>query len=508
MRPSSVTTALAVLVLCLLPSTASARTWESIIQDDARFLHRDDAQTRAAVGFARGIGYDRIRVSVVWRDYAPEATSTHRPAFEATDPGAYPADGWRPLDRLVRVAHETGVKVGFDIGLQAPAWAAGGDRGQTRPSPRHFGQFARAVATRYSGAYTPSGSTTPLPRVALYTIWNEPNWPGWLSPQWTKKEAVAPHLYRALVYEGGRAVKAVRPGNRVLVGGTSPEGGARAGRGAMAPLRFLREFACVDRRYRPIRTGRCKGFKRIVADGWAHHPYALRVKPHERSPRSRPGDVRLADVPRLAEALKRLQRQGRISRGVRHIWLTEFGYESNDPVHVKPWTPAQQAALLVQGERLARCVPGVVSWPQFLLADIETDAAVALAGESRTRRAPGSWQTGLLYEDSRPKPALTAAVVGLDVSRRAGERRARLWGHVRPARQPVTVRLERQEAPGRPWSPMLRMTTDARGFFGRTVPILPGQWRAVWERGAGPVEGLAVQTRTESRTGLRPCDRP
>ena len=51
------------------------------------------------------------------------------------------------------------------------------------PSARAFGRFVTAVARRYSGRYVPSGAGSPIPRVDFWSVWNEPNQPGWLAPQ-------------------------------------------------------------------------------------------------------------------------------------------------------------------------------------------------------------------------------------------------------------------------------------------------------------------------------------
>ena len=46
---------------------------------------------------------------------------------------------------------------------------------------------------------------------------------------------------------------------------------------------------------------------------------------------------------------------------------------------------------------------------QFLLRDVLTAAAVHQAQIGARGRYPGSWQTGLFYEDFRPKPSAFAS---------------------------------------------------------------------------------------------------
>ena len=55
----------------------------------------------------------------------------------------------------------------------------------------------QAAGLRYSGRYAG------LPRVSSWSIWNEPNQPGWLAPQWRRVGDTwvpnSPRLYRQLV---------------------------------------------------------------------------------------------------------------------------------------------------------------------------------------------------------------------------------------------------------------------------------------------------------------------
>src|SRR5436190_1082364 len=64
----------------------------------------------------------------------------------------------------------------------APPWAertrgSGWDDGTNSPDPGEFGQFAKAIALRYSGHFHG------IPRVRYYQAWNEPNHYRHLNPQ-------------------------------------------------------------------------------------------------------------------------------------------------------------------------------------------------------------------------------------------------------------------------------------------------------------------------------------
>jgi len=102
-----------------------------------------------------------IREGADWAGIAPT-----RPA-DPTDP----ADRWQTLDELVRRITAHGLQLAITVG-GAPAWAEGPGRPQSvtpgtwRPDAVAFGQFAQALAERYSGAYLdPLHPGAVLPRV-------------------------------------------------------------------------------------------------------------------------------------------------------------------------------------------------------------------------------------------------------------------------------------------------------------------------------------------------------
>src|SRR3954465_3725587 len=89
-----------------------------------------------------------------------------------------------------------------------------------KPDPKKFADFATAVARRYRS------------KVDRYLIWNEPNQPGWLQPQFDCPRGprscvpAAPHLYRNLVNAAGPATRAADPGAQIVVGPLPPRGPA------------------------------------------------------------------------------------------------------------------------------------------------------------------------------------------------------------------------------------------------------------------------------------------
>ena len=80
-------------------------------------------------------------------------------------------------------------------------------------------------------------------RVSTWSIWNEPNHPQFLGPQYRRGKAYSPRLYRRLFQAAHRALDAT--GNRrdrVLMGETAPRGNSNV----VHPLRFLRGSLCLS----------------------------------------------------------------------------------------------------------------------------------------------------------------------------------------------------------------------------------------------------------------------
>ena len=506
--------ALAATLLGLLgfASPAAARPpMETILQDDAVLLHRPADQTADSMRRIRELGVDRVRLTASWSMIAPEPDVTERPSFDATDPAAYPRANWRGLDQAVRLAREAGLEVMIDIAFWAPRWATAGDTGpgraRTNINTEAYLAFTKAVVTRYSGSFTPladngpahepsadrqflagllagqplsnepatpaaaaAATDRPLPKVQWWTIWNEPNMQEFFRPQYERTPSglrpVSPHLYRRMVEATYPAIKAIQPDSKVLVGGTAAIGmrNPSSENSNMPPLRFLRELACVDHRFRPIASGRCSGFKRVQGDGYSHHPYSMKREP-DFADRGNPDKAPIGALDRLTDTLDRLVRMGRIDRKLADVYLTEFGYETKPDPKAR-FDFAQQARFINWAEYLAWKNPRVRSWPQFLLRDVED---------------LDQYQTGLLFADGTPKPAVRSFEFALHVGcetapatasrrgsrrtssrkdsrrtasrkrsrRTASRKRSRdlvVWGHLRPGAsvRSITVSVQRR----------------------------------------------------------------
>jgi hypothetical protein len=491
--------------IAALSAAPAAAALETIVQDDAAMLYSDPAGAQAAAQRLQGLGVDRVRITANWSVLTRDASSKVRPHFDARDPAAYEQARWANLDNAVRAIRAAGLTVLIDIGFWAPHWATSsppGPKARANVKPKDYANFAVALVRRYSGKFAvPSGTPAPppppaedenpfktllmplfpslgntdpppvvvapqpdpLPRVSVFALWNEPNFPGLLLPQWKtdKRTPASPRVYRRMVLAAYPAIKKARSGTRVLVGNTSSVGG-NPGTGAVAPLAFIRGFACVDSRLRPRTTGECAHFHRIPGDGWAHHPYTRNQPPRARGPK--PDDVQIVDLPKLARTLSELVRRGRLAAGYRRIYLTEFGFETKR-VGTRPRvSQAAQGRWLTWSEYLADRVPAVKSFAQFLLRDQPPADKVVSNSDAR---AHGEYSTGLLTADGTPKTAARTFRAGLFAALGSGGRRVMLYGRLRLGPGKKAITLQRRAGAGA-WTTIDRFELDGQGAFQRT----------------------------------------
>ena len=313
------------------------------IADDAALLEEPDDERAADVVQAwRDLGIDSVRIFAQWQIVSPRPTDRTAPAgFDAADP-TDPRYDWRALDRAVRLVRAAGMRVNLAVTGPGPLWAtadpaAGNQR--LKPRPDLFGRYARAVALRYGAD------------VDRYIVWNEPNLPLWLQPQFTCSGRActpyAPHLYRRLAREAWAAIHTADPVSQVLVGALAPRGqNPRVRNAAMRPLTFLRALGCVGSRLQRVRGGPCAGFRPAQAEGIAYHPHGVLRAPDE--PNSNEDEAALADLPRLKTLLDAIQR----ANGLRNT----FGRARPLDLHFTEYgsRPARPTAATACGPRCRR----------------------------------------------------------------------------------------------------------------------------------------------------------
>ena len=357
------------------------------LNDEAQTLYGDPTTAFQTLATLRA---QVIRVNLYWGG-TKWAVANTKPA-DPKDPGD-PAYNWTLYDRLVRYAAGSNVKVVFSI-LFTPAWANGGRGRNTAPTnPQDLQNFAYAAAARYSGFWTPpewqqdssyGNGASPLPAVTMWTAWNEPNNPVWLKPQykrigktWRIESAYQYARICNAVYAGIHSVlispeRGPVPGEKVACGVTGPRGNdaPRSLRPEPDPITFM----VAAKKY---------GLKTF--DAWAHHPYPLRGSDTPTYiPKAIEHAVLLGNISTLLTKLTQLW-------GPKHLWITEYGYQTNPPdqtIYGVSW--AKQAAYMMQAYAIAKANPRIDMLLWYLVKDEPT---------------LGGWQSGLLTARGKTKPS-------------------------------------------------------------------------------------------------------
>ncbi|MBA2505161.1 MAG: hypothetical protein H0V29_04355, partial [Thermoleophilaceae bacterium] len=147
-------TATAALALCVAPAAASPGQ-ESIFMDDPLLVYGTDERVDATLARLKAMGADRVRITMLWRNIAPQPLAGKRPEFDASDPDAYPAGAWDPYDRVMRLAAKHDIGVLMNPTGPGPTWAtAPAPRPSLQPtygpSPTEYREFVTAAGRRYS----------------------------------------------------------------------------------------------------------------------------------------------------------------------------------------------------------------------------------------------------------------------------------------------------------------------------------------------------------------------
>ena len=438
-RRSRALTALAGLTLALqplMPSPAQASK-QQVSMLDPDVLGSNPEPTLQDL---ETLGVTTLRLVVHWANIAPAPRSRTHPAFDASDPAAYPAANWSSIDQILKTANADGLDVMITVAGHAPRWAQG--RGEPRKlvsalgawklSVPDYGRFVHAVAERYDGHHGE-------PAVSAWEIYNEPNFGEDLSPQGPPPGSilVGADRYRRMVAAGWNALQATGHGrDTILIGALSAHGENRPDDiGETKPLRFIRELYCVDQHYHPFhgrdaaqrgcstnaRTFRAENPGLFAASGFSIHPYPLgkdALLPPDRTRQPDPDYGAFVQLPHLIRALDASMRaEGSVKRYP--LWSTEYGYIT-DPPSAGALSWSKQAYYLNWAEYLSWKNPRIASFAQYLLLD---------------PGPPSLFSSGLLSYRGSPKPAYAAWRLPLFMpvtSARRGQR-LEVWGCLRPA---------------------------------------------------------------------------
>jgi hypothetical protein len=512
----------------LAPAAQASPSQTSIMMDDDLLVYRDDSTAARALAQMKSLGVDTARVTLLWKVVAENArpsaaeikklkgsakTRAKKQAkqFKATNPKTYPARNWDRFDNLVKSAADRGIHIYFNITGPGPAWAMtkppknmSGLAASWKPKPAAFKQFVTAVGRRYDGTYVDeNGSRGTLPRVRFWSLWNEPNQAGWLSPQWEKRGSAmvpaSPALYRKLHQYGYKGLLATghrKDNDIILMGETAPLGSdAKTEKSPMRPAQFLRELACIQPDGAPYSGAAaaardCGDFAKrgpLLATGYAHHPYTKNVGPTVRD--ASPDSITMANINDLGTLLDDLSNKtgGSIPSGL-PLFMTEFGFETNPPDPFSGVALPDQAKFNTVGEYMAWQNPRILSQAQFLLRDVPP-----VRSHPRTSKAFWfTYQSGLYFLSGAAKPAAGAYAMPFlafntsTVDVVSGGTIFNFWGQARLLPNNATAGATIQ------WRPKDGSTdwvtvgepapVDALGYFQATA-VAPtpgeGEWRSV-----------------------------
>jgi hypothetical protein len=407
-------------------------------------------------GLVTGFGSDQYQSGdpaerALWLDRTVEAGGgiVRLPAFwglvagpqrppDPTNPGSSSYD-FSTMDPGVRDAEARGITVLLTVSLPTPTWAEGPGRpasaqpGSWKPNPSDLADFLQALAARYSGGFDPDGAgpAPPLPAVEAVEVWNEPNLEHWLSPQFEGKTPVGADHYREMLNASYKAVKAVNPQMLVVTGGTAPYGDPPGGPYSSIgprtrPVDFWQRVLCVQpakgkkkkkkgkkgasqRKF--VRTPGCAG--RANFDVFAHHPISNTGRgPRESGPHR--NDASTPDLGRVVRVLRGAEGAGTVLPGRHPVWVTELWWDSDPP------NPAG-APLGVQARWIEESL--------YLFWKAGASAAInfRIRDASERPNVLAGFQSGVFFDDGRPKPSLTAIRFPF-VTERINKQVLRAWG--------------------------------------------------------------------------------
>ena len=506
----AVTAVVASLALHAAPASASTKQI-AIIQDGVSL----NGNPIADVQQFRALGATTLRVLLQWYTVAPDTSSTKAPRFTATNPNSYPAANWDQWDEIIKDATAGGMKVDVDIIGGPPRWAQGSGVPSSfvknhygwKVNAADFGQFVQAVGTRYDGKFKPAGSSTALPKVSIWSLWNEPNFAQNLGPQnidATSKSNgydVASGYYRNLLRTGWSALQKTEKGSTMLVGEFAGQGrsldktrqfpqGLPGDTSISSPVPYIESLYCLTNKDKPLSGTAAKladcpttasARRSFVKDNPAlfnasaisMHPYDSPVAPNAPSSKIPSSDIVLPVIGRLTHELTAVTKAWRHTKNY-SVWSTEYGFLTNPPEKNTGSThypsPAQAAIYLNEAEYLSWRNPRVASYAQYLLADPPAAKGVGL------------FASGLLYSGGQPKPGYDAYRLPLWLPSQTVNKGAetQIWGGVRPALYNAPLgssarRVAIQMLSGGSWKTIDTVTGTAQnGYFDTHLKLSAG----------------------------------
>jgi hypothetical protein len=453
--------ALALGTFAAAPAAASHS--QAMFFEEPNLVEVSPAARAKELAQLQSLGVKALRVELFWANVAPGSNNTSKPNFEATNPADY---NWGNYDALLAEAKRLKWPVLLTVTSPVPEWATSTHKdksGLTRPNDTYFKEFMTAVGKHYGS------------EVSLFAIWNEPNHPAFLLPQFNSKGMPeSPRIYRGLFqagYAGLQASGIAKP--KVLMGETAPVGADSLTRKEIkqtgllhdvAPLAFMREALCLNSKYRKSST--CGV---LPAYGYAHHAYTVG------SPYYAPAgadNVTIGVLSRLSNALNKAAAAhalpGRIP-----IYLTEFGIQSY-PNRELGVSQSKQAEYDAIAEKIAWGNSRVAAFSQYLLRD---DPLGGPPGSSVHGGYVG-FQTGLETVNGTPKLLYYGFPVPLVVSK-TGHGYS-LWGLVRPAGGATKVTVLYAPKGSSKYRTLKVVSTNSLGYWTLNSSVQASHWRVRW----------------------------
>jgi hypothetical protein len=406
-------------------------------------------------------------LEIDWLSVEPHAPTAGQVPTSPSDP----AYNFGYVDSVVKEFAGTGISPAFLV-TDAPSWAEapGGPAsleadGAWKPNAAALGQFATALARRYSGSFPdPAKPKVKLPRVRYYQAWAEANINIHLSPQWTRVNghyvAASPGIYRGLLNAFYAGIKKANRSDVVIASGLGPFGdppgpcvSQQAGNGCrIPPAQFMRGLLCQDTALHKLPCPTPATFDAIAID-----PYEVSAPTTAAANRD---DVSAPDLGKLTRIVNAAVSAGTaLPRAHKQLWVTEFSYDSNPP-NPTAVSLATQARWLEQSFYIFWS-EGVNAVMWYLMRD------------QTAKFKPVDYYSGIYTFSGRKKPSFEAYRFPLVVSPLNGS--ARVWG-IAPRTGTVTVELRQ----GRSWRTLFHLRVRAGAVFVHGYQAQHGQsFRAV-----------------------------
>lgn len=439
---------LAIAVSALAAAPADAATVFRTGFDEPLYTSADAAQQNAVFQGSANAGASIARINIGWAD-----TVGGKPKHP-TDPSD-PAYNFAATDAAVRAAKAHGLDVMLTV-YRAPPWAegknpnAGATPGTWMVDAKAFGEFAQAVARRYSGNFNPGSGV--LPKVSYFEAWNEPNLSPYLSPQYKGNRPLGAIHYRSMVNAFYAGIHKGQSSAKVIAGATAPYGSDPPDAYRTRPLRFLREFLCLRGPVHHLQAKSCPNKPKF--DILSDHPITLGHGPRHSA--ISPWDAATADMDEVARMLNTAERLRTVGTNRQHpLWATEIWWESDPPDNVYGTPTITQAHWLEQAfHDLWSAGARTVIWFQLV--------------DEQVNDRGGGYQTGVLFEDGKPKPSFTAFRFPFVTQRRHGTPQVVAW-----TIPPVSGAVQIQRKSGGHWRTIARGAGRRHKVFQRTLTI-PG----------------------------------